>query len=97
MALVNYWSGVHTAGHALQTIQESKLAEFEGAVANLLKQDRNQLVKLSRSTALDAYLQTWSQGLTNAPGSRPLPAGASGDVTDHAAASGVVPLALKAG
>jgi len=96
VALVNYWSGMHIAGDALQTIQESKLAEFEGAVAELLKKDRNQLVRLSRSTALDEYLQSWSQGLTNAPGSRPLPADASEDVTDHAAASGVVPSALKA-
>jgi len=96
LALMNYWSGVRIAGRALRTDQESKLAEFKSAVAELLQQDQNELIRLSRSRSLDDYLRTKSHDNVSSLTTHLAPATASEEVTDQANASSLVPVALKA-
>lgn len=57
LALINYWSIVRTAEAALQTDQETRLADFTNQVTSTLNEDRNELIKLSRSPPLLDYVR----------------------------------------
>lgn len=57
LALINYWSLVRTAEAALQTDQETRLADFTNHVTGIVSEDRNELIKLSRSPPLLDYVR----------------------------------------
>ena len=57
LALINYWSIVRTAEAALQTDQETRLADFTDHVTSTVNEDRNELIKLSRSPPLLEYVR----------------------------------------
>ena len=67
LALINYWSIVRAAEAALQTDQETRLADFTNQVATALNEDRNELIKLSRSPPLLEYVRLREQDNTNQP------------------------------
>jgi signal transduction histidine kinase len=67
LALVNYWSLVRIAESALQTDQETRLADFTNEVTNTLNEDRNELLKLSRSRPLISYIRPGTQDNSNPP------------------------------
>jgi signal transduction histidine kinase len=96
LALMNYRTGVSLAGRALRTDQESRLAEFKSAVAELLQQDQSELIGLSRSRALGDYVRTRSQRHESSLASQLAPATASEEVTDQVNATSLVPVALRA-
>ena len=67
LALINYWSIVRTAEAALQTDQETLLADFTNHVTSTVNEDRNELIKLSRSPPLLDYVRLRDHENTNLP------------------------------
>ena len=67
LALVNYWSILRTAEAALQAEQETRLADFTDQVSSIVNEDRNELIKLSRSPPLIEYVRLRAQDNTNHP------------------------------
>lgn len=67
LALINYWSIVRIAEAELQTDQETRLADFTDQVTSIVNEDRNELIKLSRSPPLLGYVRLRNQDNTNSP------------------------------
>jgi signal transduction histidine kinase len=89
---MTYWNSVRIAERALKTDQESKLAEFKSDVGESLQRDQDELVRLSRSRALSAYLQSRSEGSGNSLPAHPTQETTSKEITNQEV---VVPEPLK--